>query len=521
MIRTAKLRELQAELPGHSLVLTYVAGLPVCDLELEVRILARERISAIQEYVLRCIATGVNDSGKIDLVLGIGDALVRPTLAFLQSYDLVEEVVDDAAQREVAFGLTEKGRAALLDLALRRAVVLSIPCTSDGLTGELRPRRARMRLATRDAAAAQALHAMPAKFDRPSLMSIEKRDVQRVMRDIRRASPSKLPDGEVLDILEVSRALDKYRIVDVAVFDDGKRGFVFRVLDRGVRLKEYEELLGYLAETQPEVLPVELAAAEALPSALDRWLSPEEREEAQRNADSLAELEERVQQAEEAAQDDSAEAGVVDRVNTTTREQLELVMRERDELRQMIEQGFQMIGTEEHRRQLERAFKNAKELVIIESPWLTRDAIDEEFKRWMFEAIDRGLDVILAWGYPDDGKPESRRKNERSRSMAEMLQEQAKRPRRQGKRPRGDRREGTRGRLRVVELGDTHAKQLVADTNFAVISSFNWTSFRGEKRAGDLVLRNEIGYRIGVPEKVKEIRDSLLQRVSAAEARAQ
>jgi hypothetical protein len=189
----------------------------------------------------------------------------------------------------------------------------------------------------------------------------------------------------------------------------------------------------------------------------------------------------------------------------------------------MIDEGLQEIGTEEHRRLLERAFKNAKELVIVESPWLTPDAIDADFKRWLFDGLDRGLNVVIAWGYPDEGKVDNQRKNDRSRSIAATLLEQAKRPRTDRDRKKAKAQKAAvvadgGGTLRIVELGDTHSKTLVADLNFAVISSFNWLSFRGSRRAGQLRVRNETGYRIGIPEKVQLIRDSLLRRIESASA---
>jgi phosphatidylserine/phosphatidylglycerophosphate/cardiolipin synthase-like enzyme len=39
---------------------------------------------------------------------------------------------------------------------------------------------------------------------------------------------------------------------------------------------------------------------------------------------------------------------------------------------------------------------------------------------------------------------------------------------------------GGRGRLDIVEHGNTHEKVLIVDHEFMVVTSFNWLSFRGE-----------------------------------------
>ena len=50
----------------------------------------------------------------------------------------------------------------------------------------------------------------------------------------------------------------------------------------------------------------------------------------------------------------------------------------------------------------------------------------------------------------------------------------------------------------MTRLGDTHAKVLVCDSHFSIITSFNWLSFRGDEQ---LEFRDERGYYVGLPEK--------------------
>ena len=55
-------------------------------------------------------------------------------------------------------------------------------------------------------------------------------------------------------------------------------------------------------------------------------------------------------------------------------------------------------------------------------------------------------------------------------------------------------------------LGDTHAKVLIKDDEFFVISSFNWLSFKGDPNR---TFREEWGALVAIPERV----DDLFQRM--------
>ena len=73
------------------------------------------------------------------------------------------------------------------------------------------------------------------------------------------------------------------------------------------------------------------------------------------------------------------------------------------------------------------------------------------------------------------------------------------------------------GRLRVVRLGDTHEKILIADTRFAVVTSFNFLSFRADPRRG---FRRETGMYYEVKSKVEQLIQNVMQRIERTEKSA-
>lgn len=56
--------------------------------------------------------------------------------------------------------------------------------------------------------------------------------------------------------------------------------------------------------------------------------------------------------------------------------------------------------------------------------------------------------------------------------------------------------------MHVVKLGDTHAKVLISDSSWAIVTSFNWLSFKGSRK---LEFRDERGMYVGLPDKVDEL----------------
>ena len=69
----------------------------------------------------------------------------------------------------------------------------------------------------------------------------------------------------------------------------------------------------------------------------------------------------------------------------------------------------------------------------------------------------------------------------------------------------------TTGRLEVRRLGDTHAKVLIKDSDFFVITSFNWLSFRGDPSKP---FREEWGTMVRDPTLVDDFYSEIVKRFS-------
>lgn len=151
-----------------------------------------------------------------------------------------------------------------------------------------------------------------------------------------------------------------------------------------------------------------------------------------------------------------------------------------------------VIETADHRAALEDAIDSARTELIVVSPWLTTAAVDNELISWLSHALDRqaGLQIIVGYGIERDTGRRGPKEDDQ-REALKRLNELGQRK---------------RGRLRTVEVGNTHEKIVIWDRRYAIITSFNWLSFNPRPSRG---VRREMGYRVEEAEAVAVLRASL------------
>ena len=110
----------------------------------------------------------------------------------------------------------------------------------------------------------------------------------------------------------------------------------------------------------------------------------------------------------------------------------------------------------EHPEYLLDAISNPKNRVIIISPWITRAVVNRSFLEKIERALRDEVEVLI--GYGIGGEPN------KDASVEEELTELS----------------GKYENFTFKYFGDTHAKILMKDTEYYIISSFNWLSFRGD-----------------------------------------
>lgn len=154
----------------------------------------------------------------------------------------------------------------------------------------------------------------------------------------------------------------------------------------------------------------------------------------------------------------------VDRIRERERlgQECERLTAEVKELKNLIEQAPRVVHlqTAEHGAWLAKALAEARETIIIISPWL-KVRVVRPLLAAMKHALERGCEVWIGHGMPASAFHQDR-SDEEAVQLIDALQRS--------------------GRLiRVDNLG-THEKVLVCDDDFFITSSYNWLSYDGKDR---------------------------------------
>lgn len=152
------------------------------------------------------------------------------------------------------------------------------------------------------------------------------------------------------------------------------------------------------------------------------------------------------------------------------------------------EEGF--VDVYLHAAYLEDALENAKNRLLIISPWITDSVVNEKFLE-RFERLLRreNFSATIAWHYED--KRVQRDSPKAIKSLLELSKKYKT--------------------FNFIKIGSTHAKILLKDSEYYISSSFNWLSYKGDRKTE---LRMEIGEKRTEPAVVNSRYRALTEDIS-------
>jgi hypothetical protein len=136
------------------------------------------------------------------------------------------------------------------------------------------------------------------------------------------------------------------------------------------------------------------------------------------------------------------------------------------------------------------ALKEAREQIIIYSPWMNDQVVDDAFLSLLEERVRQGVRILIGYGI---GRNEKREERPVSFVLIErLLTIQTV--------------EGTPGII-AEWLGNSHAKEIVIDRKVHFSGSQNWLSYRGDRFP-----RGETVYQVTIAAEVEKAYNHLAQR---------
>lgn len=461
--------------PGYVLAAFKEAALPVYVVTARVITLEKKPLSPIEEGCLRSVEAGLSHPEEICQFLGLPSQLIKSILAGLNSRELINYVRPVGNQCAQVL-LTDKGRTVLAHLKTVEPEERLVRITFDPLlkkvvfiptSGLFRPKEVKDR---------GWLEIPLCGEKRPEIEDIPLTDIDKVVQRLPRAMDEM---RELLAVRRIERRELQFTPAAALYYrsNDGKDVQIGFYREDGFSVAHETafsslggpELIGALHVLQPPEIPVlagqlsqeQAAASLAVVDDLERKIAAVE------TAASEARGQEQAAPMAEASKKDAEEA--------------------KSRLRAMTQRP---VRCHEHPRLLLDAITKTKERLLIISPWITHHVVNDMFVRSLEALLRNGVAVHIGYGLTDEDGGRGNDKAKQKEPITYPAQKEF------------DALKKRYDNLTLKFVGNTHRKMLVSDDRFAVVTSFNWLSFKGDPRSK---ARDEFGILVSEPIMLEAI----------------
>jgi len=472
---------------GYELVSYREVALPLFRVDCDMLILEEKPVPPIQEYVLRAVALGMDDLQAVSGLLGVQEPVARATAAeLLRTDNLLLEGGADSARHRLA--LTAKGRQTAEAAAQVQAVEVDLPVFIDGLTRQV------VSVSGRGLGAFPAGQASSRGLVEIAAFPRRRPGLEEIPFDVVRAAIARESAGrrarrEVIGIVGMGKARRYAREgVALAYHSPREEELLISLVVDGALSEQHDAAFGRArARSARRLAPEQWTSAEELArrelsaELLEQAAPPEQAERLRDDQQDLARERQSLADAAERAAQDELQA---------LRQRLDEAERRAKQLQVSLDNiSVRQVAVYEHRDYLERALTEARRRVMIVSPWIRYEVVNNELLSRLRKLLERKVELWIAYGIVPKGGCRAGKKGEADRDAEQALRRIA----------------DDYPHFHMTRLGDTHAKVLICDSRFSVVTSFNWLSFRGDSR---LEFRDERGYYVGLTEKVDELFES-------------
>ncbi|MDR7068600.1 hypothetical protein J2X02_001417 [Pseudoxanthomonas japonensis] len=421
----------QVSRPGFKLAHFKDAALPVYQLTVKVLTLEKKPLNPIEEGCLRAIDAGLGRTKEIREFLGLEDVVLNTALASLNSQELINYM--GASNGEATASLTLKGKAAV-DLAH-----MSVP-------------EERVIKLMFDPYLKRVVFHQPGLLWKPKEVRSEgKMEVP--------LCGAKRPEVEDVPLEDIDAALERLR----RPYEESKELLAIRRIERREMLFVPCTMLYFRSEVGSET---------QVAFYLDSRISVDH-ENAFRDLGGMEEV-----GAKHVLADQLSE--VMNQVALAPSEKSQLLhlpkltegVRAEAKSEDVVpipavNPTLKNIRCHEHPGLLEDALINSMERLMIISPWIRHQVVTDRFVRNLEALLRNGVRVYIGYGLVDeDGRDKAGGKLPITPRAERDLKDLEKRFK----------------NFTFAFIGNTHRKVLVSDSRYAVTTSFNWLSFKGDPR---------------------------------------
>ncbi|MEG3852451.1 phospholipase D-like domain-containing protein [Microcoleus sp. Z1_C4] len=443
-------------------------------------------------------------SSEVDIAgfLGLEPSIIRDAMINLRMSEDIDLIAPDGSLMQV-WKLTKKGEGTLRDAKIIVPEERTFDINFDGLLryprwyGRLESRL----LKQKDLRNQEIIEIEPSPKKPPELSDIKLKEVDAIIRQIEGSNKAKVKQDRDLLALKAIERRQRFFQPALALIYKAKDSDDVQVafgID-GVLSTEHEAAFARsngvkklkILETIKESAPRKLAEEVLGREYIDRNPIPNIEIVKEKVFTAQAELQAQIEttqnRIEQTNNDEEKRL-----LNQQLQEALQRIEYLENQLKsELASLPIRFLEVYEHRPLLEQALKDSQERLMIISPWIRASSVDKKFLQEFENLLKRGVEVFMGYGL---GENDNDKKNQRDIQAEKNIQKLASQ---------------YKDNFRLKRLGDTHAKILISDVKFAVTTSFNWLSFKGDR---DRTFRDERGTLVSDPQKIDELFDSYRSR---------
>lgn len=474
---------------GYKLVKYFEAASPLYKMELNFTMQKKKALTALQEFIMKFIQAGIDDTEMISYFLGLNNSVVNTSIADLRTKDLVSV---DINYKKIK--LTNSGVEALEKASLIVPEEITYPVYIDGITSNifLDKRRYYVRKEVNNVG----MVPLVPYIEEPLLIDIKFEELNRAINKYKKDNENhtdNMLEGKLLAINDLKKVYVQYKKLYVLVFLNEKIGNVeLRIFDRSSRSQEYEtrilqmynENLNLIQFDEKSV--VDNSENKILAASIPNEIWEEAKRFDKKNNEYNKEISSIQTQIIE-YKEEIENAQSKEKKESST-QKIRFLEEKINKLENEKNSAHRILNTYDHRPLLIKALKESRKIIIIVSPWIKQSGTNQEILNLVDSAVQKNIRVVIGYGISEEEQSDKRIINK----LREI----------QNKKYGNN--------LKIINLSNTHEKVLISDDNFMIVTSFNWLSFRGDPKFG---FRQETGLYTESKDCICEMKKNLENRM--------
>jgi hypothetical protein len=432
---------------GYDLIDYKEVGLPFYRISVVTLFQVRKPIQPIEEFILKSINLGLVSTKDITDFLGLDSQTVLDAMSSLRINEDIDLLPNQYGQQ--IWKITKKGEIILRDAKTVVPDERTISIYFDGLLRIICSKNSFDLFKPREIKNKNILEISPFPAKPPELSELNPKEADEVIRKLENQSKKK-KEQDLIAFKSIERrerfyqpalaliykAKDGNNEIQVAFAIDGilspKHEDAFARSGQIEKLRIFEQLQNQ--QDKPENLAKEVFSDAVIKQIENKNLLENE----------LLSYQKKIEETRQKVEQDDIIQQYEQRIK---------------ELEKQIYNKPRTLKMTEHRPLLEEALSKSKERLLIISPWIKANAANNDLIDRLENLLKKGVDVYI--GYGIGGNEEKKEADIKAERLIQNLSKNYE-------------------NFHLKDLGNTHAKILISDKTYAVVTSFNWLSFKGE-----------------------------------------